>query len=401
MFVDEVDIHVTAGAGGRGCVAFRREKRVPRGGPSGGDGGHGGSIYAVASPHVNTLIGYRFHPEFKAQRGGHGQGSNRTGHNGEDLVLAVPIGTLVYERPSASDPDRRLIADLSTAGERVLVAKGGRGGLGNAQFATATNRAPRKVQPGEPGDEKFLRLELKLLADVGLVGFPNAGKSTLIARISAARPKIADYPFTTLTPNLGVVSLSGDRSFVVADVPGLIEGAHRGLGLGHRFLRHLERTAVLVHVVDVSSASRREPVQDLEIVRRELELFQPALAAKPQLVAANKMDALDDESRVRALSRRAAELGLPFFRISGVTGEGVPALLEGIWPPVAAARALNPPSPTLLDAAEGPLTSEVHSSDVPGFSGSGGAQQLAERDEHQTRPLRRPARRVRTGSGHS
>jgi GTP-binding protein len=344
MFVDEVDIHVTAGAGGRGCLAFRREKRVPRGGPSGGDGGHGGSIYALASAHINTLINYRFHPEFKAARGGHGEGSNRTGRNGDDLELAVPIGTLVFEKPVDPSDPLRLIADLAHEGDRVLVASGGRGGLGNARFATATNRAPRKVQPGEAGEEKFLRLELKLLADVGLVGFPNAGKSTLIARISAARPKIGDYPFTTLTPNLGVVSLPGDRSFVVADVPGLIEGAHRGLGLGHRFLRHLERTSVLVHVVDVSSASRRDPVDDLNTVRRELALFQPTLAAKPQLVAANKIDALDDEGRVVALAGRAGELNLPFYRISGVTGEGVATLLEAMWRPLAAAR-LSPLPP--------------------------------------------------------
>src|SRR5919197_5494129 len=292
MFVDEVDIHVEAGSGGRGCLAFRREKRVPRGGPSGGDGGHGGSVFAVASPHINTLINYRFHPEFTADRGGHGEGSNRTGPTGRDLDLAVPIGTLVYERTADSDQPLRLLADLAEEGQRVLVARGGRGGLGNARFATSTNRAPRKVQPGEPGEIKDLRLELKLLADVGLVGFPNAGKSTLIARISAARPKIADYPFTTLTPHLGVVRLDGDRSFVVADVPGLIEGAHRGLGLGHRFLRHLERTKVLVHLVDVSGASGRNPVADLETVLRELELFRPDLAAKPELVAANKIDAL-------------------------------------------------------------------------------------------------------------
>jgi GTP-binding protein len=220
----------------------------------------------------------------------------------------------------------------------VLVARGGRGGMGNARFATSTNRAPRKVQPGEPGEEKHLRLELKLLADVGLVGFPNAGKSTLIARVSAARPKIADYPFTTLTPNLGVVNLGDDRSFVVADVPGLIEGAHRGLGLGHQFLRHLERTKVLVHLVDVSSASGRDAVEDLDTVRRELELFQPTLAAKPQIVVANKIDALDDEDRVAALKRRASKLRLPFFKISGVTGAGVPELLEAAWRELARSR---------------------------------------------------------------
>src|SRR5438477_3193212 len=305
MFVDEVDIHVEAGGGGRGCLAFRREKFVPRGGPSGGDGGHGGSVYVVASPHINTLINFRFHPEFSAARGAHGMGANRTGHAGEDLELAVPIGTLVYEK--TGDPDRpmTLLADLAEEGQRVLVAKGGRGGLGNARFATSTNRAPRKVQPGETGEIKDLRLELKLLADVGLVGFPNAGKSTLISRISAARPKIAAYPFTTLTPNLGVVGLSNDRSFVVADVPGLIEGAHRGLGLGHQFLRHLERTKVLVHLVDISGASGRDPVDDLDTVRRELELFRPELAAKPQIVAANKIDALDDEGRVSELRTRA------------------------------------------------------------------------------------------------
>jgi GTP-binding protein len=331
MFVDEVDIHIAAGDGGRGCLAFRREKRVPRGGPSGGDGGHGGSVYIVASPHTNTLIHYRFHPEFSAPRGGHGEGSNRTGRTGGDLDLPVPVGTLVHEKTNDPAYPYRLLADLAEEGQRVLVAHGGRGGLGNAHFATSTNRAPRKVQPGEPGEVKDLRLELKLLADVGLVGFPNAGKSTLIARISAARPKIAEYPFTTLTPNLGVVSLSEDRSFVVADVPGLIEGAHRGLGLGHQFLRHLERTKVLVHLVDISGGSGREPVSDLDTIRRELELFRPELAAKPQLVAANKIDALDDEGRVAGLARRADELQLPFFRISAVTGEGVAPLLEAAW----------------------------------------------------------------------
>jgi GTPase len=338
MFVDEVDVHVEAGSGGRGCLAFRREKFVPRGGPSGGDGGLGGSVFVVASPHTNTLINFRFHPEFSAERGEHGQGSNRTGRNGENMELAVPIGTLVYEKTGDSEHPLRLLADLAETGQRVLVAKGGRGGLGNAHFATSTNRAPRKVQPGEAGEIKDLRLELKLLADVGLVGFPNAGKSTLISRISAARPKIADYPFTTLTPNLGVVQLSGDRSFVVADVPGLIEGAHRGLGLGHQFLRHLERTKVLIHLVDVSSASGRDPIDDFETVRTELELFDPAFASKPQIVAANKIDAMDDEQRLKRLEKRAKKLKLPFFKISGVTGEGVPGLLESAWTHLAAAR---------------------------------------------------------------
>jgi GTP-binding protein len=243
----------------------------------------------------------------------------------------VPIGTLVYAKAAGPGEPDALLADLAQVGQRVLVARGGRGGLGNARFASSTNRAPRKVQPGEPGELRHLRLELKLLADVGLVGFPNAGKSTLISRVSAARPKVADYPFTTLTPNLGVVRMSEDRSFVVADVPGLIEGAHRGHGLGHRFLRHLERTKVLIHLVDVSGANSRDPVYDLDTVRRELQLFDAALAARPQIVAANKIDALDDEARVTALAARAGELGLPFIRISGATGTGIPELLDTTW----------------------------------------------------------------------
>ena len=336
MFVDQVDIHVAAGDGGKGCLSFRREKYVPRGGPDGGDGGAGGSVYIVATPRKNTLVDFRFHPEFEARRGQHGQGSNRTGQEGDDLEIEVPIGTLVYEKQP--DGEMRLIADLAEEGQRVLIAHGGRGGLGNARFATSTNRAPRKTQPGEPGEEKWLRLELKLLADVGLVGFPNAGKSTLIARISAARPKIADYPFTTLTPNLGVVSMGDDRSFVVADVPGLIEGAHAGHGLGHQFLRHIERTKVLIHLVDVSGASGRDPVQDFETINEELRLFDPKLAAKPQLVAANKIDALDEPERLAALERRVSKAKLPLFRISGVTGEGIPALLEAAWREIAAVR---------------------------------------------------------------
>jgi GTP-binding protein len=339
VFVDEVDIHVKAGDGGRGCLSFRREKYVPRGGPDGGDGGHGGSVYIVATPRKNTLVDFRFHPEFEARRGQHGMGSNKTGQDGDDLEIEVPIGTLVFEKRRESGEDGlEAIADLAEEGQRVLIAKGGRGGMGNAQFATATNRAPRKTQPGEPGEERFLRLQLKLLADVGLVGFPNAGKSTLIARISAARPKIADYPFTTLTPNLGVVTLSDDRSFVVADVPGLIEGAHEGHGLGHQFLRHIERTKVLVHLVDVSGASGRDPVQDFETINDELRLFDEKVAAKPQLVVANKIDALDEPERLAALEAHVKRRKLPFFRISGVTGEGVDKLLEAAWREIAAVR---------------------------------------------------------------
>ena len=340
MFVDEVDIHVTAGSGGNGCLSFRREKFVPRGGPDGGDGGAGGSVYIIAVSTKNTLIDFRYHPEFTAGRGRHGQGSNRTGHSADDLEIHVPIGTLVFENDGST---RRLVADLAHDGERVLIARGGRGGRGNAQFVSSTNRAPRRTEPGTTGEERSLHLELKLLADVGLIGFPNAGKSTLISRISAARPKIADYPFTTLAPNLGVVSLSDDRSFVVADVPGLIKGAHEGHGLGDRFLRHVQRSKVLVHLVDVSGASGRDPVEDFDTIQEELRRFDAALAAKPQIVAANKIDALpraSDASRgVDALSRHVASIGLPMFSISGVTGEGLPDLLEAMWREIAAARA--------------------------------------------------------------
>src|SRR5262245_835363 len=332
QFVDEVDIHVQAGHGGSGALSFRREKFVPRGGPDGGNGGKGGSVYLVADPHRNTLVHFRYTPEFAAERGGHGAGALRSGRDGKDLDIPVPVGTLVFVHDPAVPDSAERFADLTKPGQRVLVARGGRGGLGNAHFTTATNRAPRKHQPGEPGEERHLRLQLKLLADVGLVGFPNAGKSTLIARISAARPKIADYPFTTLTPNLGVVTMSDDRSFVVADVPGLIEGAHEGHGLGHQFLRHIERTKVLIHLVDVSGASGREPVDDFETLQRELGLYNQSLLEKPQLVVANKIDALDDPARSEALRQRARDLGLPFFAISAVTGQGVPALLEAAWP---------------------------------------------------------------------
>ncbi len=347
MFVDEVDILVAAGDGGRGCLSFRREKFVPRGGPDGGDGGRGGSVYLVASPHVNTLVNYRFHPEFRAPRGGHGEGSNCTGPNGRDLELAVPVGTVLYEH--ATDTGTlQPVADLLALGQRVLVARGGRGGRGNARFVSSTNRAPRRVEPGEAGETKPIRLHLKLIADVGLVGFPNAGKSTLIARVSAARPKIADYPFTTLTPNLGVVSLDEDRSFVVADVPGLIEGAHEGHGLGTRFLSHLERTKVLVHVIDVSSASGRDAVRDFEVIQHELELFagvtsheggaSSVFAGKPRLAAANKIDALDDPDRLARLRERLEAADIALYPISAVTGDGVRALVEAMWRVVADSR---------------------------------------------------------------
>jgi len=346
MFVDEVDIQVQAGGGGNGCMSFRREMRVPRGGPNGGDGGQGGSITVVASAHQNTLVHYRFHPEFKAQRGQHGMGSDCTGAAGEDLELEVPPGTVVYEK---NGDELIPLADLRSVGDRALVARGGRGGRGNAAFATSTNRAPRRTEPGWPGEQRTLRLRLKLLADVGLVGFPNAGKSTLISRISEARPKIADYPFTTLTPNLGVVRLSDERSFVVADVPGLIEGAHLGHGLGTKFLAHLERTKVLVHVIDVSSSTGRDPVEDFLVISRELELFAGGdddtavvLANKPFIVAANKVDVLDEPERLKKLTRHLKKLKIPLYPISAVTGEGVPALLEAMWREVAAAAEVAP-----------------------------------------------------------
>jgi len=346
MFVDEVDIVAAAGDGGNGCMSFRREKFVPRGGPDGGNGGWGGSVYLTAAPNLNTLVSFRYHPEFKANRGGNGEGSNRTGRSGPDVDILVPAGTVA----TAVDEhgERRVVADLIYDGDRVLVARGGRGGRGNAVFVSSTNQAPRRSDPGEPGEIVSLHLHLKLLADVGLIGYPNAGKSTLISVISAAKPKIADYPFTTLVPNLGVVDLGDDRSFVVADVPGLIEGAHTGAGLGHRFLGHVERSAVLIHLVDVSSLSGRDPVEDFEVIRRELALYEPdagadlghtPIAERVQIVAPSKIDALDEPERLEALVRHVEGLGMPCFPISAVTREGVAALLEAVWPHVAASKA--------------------------------------------------------------
>src|SRR5713101_2645059 len=320
MFIDEVRIRVKAGDGGNGCLAFRREKFVPRGGPSGGDGGRGGDVFMAASTHHNTLLHFRFNPEHTVERGRHGEGSNRSGREGKSIELPVPVGTVVYDADSGE-----LLHDFTQAGERFLIAKGGRGGRGNQHFATATHQAPTEHEPGHLGDAKYLRLELKLLADVGLVGFPNSGKSTLISRISAAHPKIADYPFTTLEPNLGVVSVD-DRSFVVADIPGLIEGAHLGHGLGVQFLRHIERTKLLVHLVDVSEATGRQPVNDFRIVMEELAGFNEALAQKPMLVVAAKIDAAQDPERIESLRAMAAEKALAFHAISSATGQGIEQL---------------------------------------------------------------------------
>ena len=338
MFIDEVRILVKAGDGGNGCLAFRREKYVPRGGPSGGDGGRGGDVVLTATEHANTLLQFRFNPEHKAERGRHGEGSNRTGAHGASKEVQVPVGTVVYDEATAER-----LYDFTHAGESFTVARGGKGGRGNARFATATHQAPTEHEPGRPGEEKRLRLELKLLADAGLVGFPNAGKSTLISRISAARPKIADYPFTTLEPNLGVVQLPNFRSFVVADIPGLIEGAHSGAGLGIQFLRHVERTRLLVHLVDVSDGTGRDPVQDFEVIMRELASFSEDLAAKPMVLVASKIDAAQDSSRVAALRDLARGRGLEFFEISSVTGQGIDALkfaMAGyVLPPAPAAEA--------------------------------------------------------------
>jgi len=317
MFIDEVRIRVKAGDGGNGCLAFRREKYVPRGGPSGGDGGRGGDVIFLASEHHNTLLHFRFNPEHIAQRGRHGEGSNKTGRDGMSIEVPVPVGTVVYD-----DATGELLHDFTHAGELFVIAHGGRGGRGNQHFATPTHQAPTEHEPGRPGEEKHLRLELKLLADVGLVGFPNAGKSTLISRISAARPKIADYPFTTLEPNLGVVSV-GDESFVVADIPGLIEGAHLGHGLGVQFLKHVERTRLLVHLVDVSETSGRDPLDDFRVVMEELESFSPDLLQKPMFLVASKVDVAQNRARVSGLRRLAKAKHLTFFEVSSVTGEGI------------------------------------------------------------------------------
>jgi GTP-binding protein len=323
MFIDRVKIKVKAGDGGHGVTAFRREKFVPRGGPSGGDGGRGGDVWIEATEGLNTLLHLRYNPIHEAERGRHGEGSNRHGRDGENVTVQVPVGTQIFDAESGD-----LLFDFTENGQRFLAAKGGKGGWGNQHFATPTNRAPKYHYEGRPGGEKELQLELKLIADVGLVGFPNAGKSTLISVISAAKPKIADYPFTTLEPNLGVVDLGDYKTFVVADIPGLIEGASEGAGLGDRFLRHVERTKIMLHLVDVSSISGRNPVEDYEIINRELANYNQDLAARPQIVVATKIDALDEPERLENLRQRAEADGKPFLQISAVTNQGTKELVS-------------------------------------------------------------------------
>ena len=320
MLLDEVRITVKSGDGGNGCLAFRREKYVPRGGPSGGDGGRGGDIVMVATVHRNTLLHFRFNPEYTAQRGAHGEGSNRTGRDGEDLIVQVPVGTVVLDAETGEQ-----LFDFTEDGQRWVAAKAGRGGRGNARFTTSTHQAPTEHEEGKPGEFRRFQLKLKLLADVGLVGYPNAGKSTLISRISAAKPKIADYPFTTLEPNLGVVEMPDHRSFVVADIPGIIEGAHEGRGLGIQFLRHIERTKILIHLVDMSETGR-DPIHDFETLMTELASFDEELARRPMLVAASKMDVAYSPENLERLRAVAAERGLPFFEISSATGQGIDKL---------------------------------------------------------------------------
>jgi GTPase len=324
MFVDEAEISVKAGDGGAGCVAFRREKYVPKGGPDGGDGGDGGSVYFVADPGENTLLDFASKHHWRAPRGEAGQGKKMAGRSGEDLVIRVPPGTLIYDKEHGI-----LLADLDQPHKKVLVAQGGKGGLGNWHFKSSTNQAPRYAQPGTTGQERSLKLELKLIADVGLVGMPNAGKSTLLRSISAARPKVADYPFTTLEPQLGIVELVGDRRMVFADIPGLIEGAQQGAGLGHAFLRHIERTKIIVHLLDLFPTDGSNPADNYRVIRKELEAFSPLLAEKQELIAANKMDlAIDDE----ALDKLMQDLpDKEIFPLSGVSRQGIEPLLETIW----------------------------------------------------------------------
>ncbi|PID57822.1 GTPase ObgE [candidate division KSB3 bacterium] len=325
MFIDEIEIRVKAGDGGNGCLSFHREKFVPQGGPDGGDGGRGGHVIFEVDPQLSTLVDLRYKRRYKAERGAHGKGSNKHGKNADDLIVRIPPGTIVKLRESGE-----LLADLSTPYEQFLAAKGGDGGRGNARFKSATNQAPRRTEPGWPGEERVLQLELKLLADVGIIGLPNVGKSTLISRISAARPKIANYPFTTLVPNLGVVRVSDYRSFVVVDIPGLIEGASVGTGLGFQFLRHIERTRMFVHLIDISSDTERDPIDDFVTITTELEQYDPDLCRRPQIVVANKLDALRDDKRLQQLKHFCEQEEMPCYAISAVSGKGVGPVIQHI-----------------------------------------------------------------------
>jgi len=325
VFVDEIEIFVKGGDGGAGCISFRREKYVPFGGPDGGDGGDGGSVWLEADPALTTLLDYHYKRHYEAERGQHGKGANRHGAGGHDLTLRVPVGTVVADRRSAET-----LGDLASPGQRLVVQPGARGGRGNARFASSTNRAPRQADLGRPGDSRWLRLELKLLADVGVIGFPNAGKSTLVSRVSAAKPKIADYPFTTLQPSLGIVRVDVERSFVIADLPGLIPGAAEGKGLGHQFLRHTERTRLLLHVLDLDPQTGRDPLDDLHAIDEELAQYSESLAARPQIIVPNKIDLPEAAPRRQAIERFCASRGLPMVPISAATGSGVSELVKAV-----------------------------------------------------------------------
>ncbi len=324
-FIDEAKIYVKSGAGGRGCVSFRREKYVPRGGPNGGDGGNGGDVVMVARENMTSLLDHRYQQHYRAKRGEHGRGKDQHGKNAPTLYIPVPLGTVIKDFDTGE-----ILGDLTEDGETLIVAKGGKGGKGNARFVTSTNQAPKIAEPGGEGEERTLQLELKLLADVGIIGFPNAGKSTLISRISAARPKIADYPFTTLVPNLGVVSYHDGRTFVVADIPGLIEGAHAGAGLGIQFLRHIERTKLLVHLLDLSPITNRDPIDDYETMNKELKAYSEELSKKPQIVAANKIDITESREKLEEVKKYFDKSGIKIFPISSATGEGVIELIREI-----------------------------------------------------------------------
>jgi GTP-binding protein len=384
VFADEAKISIKAGDGGDGCVAFRREKYVPRGGPSGGDGGKGGDIYIEANPHDNTLLRYRYNREFKAVRGGHGEGSNCSGKSADDLVLKVPVGTVIFDLNSGAQ-----LFDLTEPGQRYLAAKGGHGGRGNGNphFVRPWHQAPREHEEGRPGDARNLILELKLLADIGLVGFPNAGKSTLISRISAARPKIAPYPFTTLEPHLGVVSADPGatpghgRVFVVADVPGLIEGAHEGVGLGTRFLKHLERTRLTAHLVDVSDFNDRDPVRDFEVIMHELKSFSPELAEKPMIVVATKLDAISDRAHLEELRAFAKERGLPFYAVSSATGEGIPELIRAMADALDRIPKPELPAPPTPAPYAGPVAPHLRASQIENESDQHDPRVESARDE--------------------